>query len=153
MEFEGLPIIVSSFTPYKMPCDKKLFFLTVKPEQTLLKRKVNPQYFVVIDMEAAKAFDLVPRQVQEPWIFKAVFFFTQTRFIGQRNISPTIYEFCEYEIIMPKNANETWQLVRNDHLLCLNAKGITAVCFDDKKQALYFIREQAFDPKDEFEVY
>lgn len=57
MEFGGLPIIVSSFTPYKMPCDKKLFFCTIKPEQTLLKRKVNPQYFVVIDMEAAKAYE------------------------------------------------------------------------------------------------
>lgn len=58
MEFSGLPIIVSSFTPYKMPADdKSLFFLTIKPEQTLLKKKVNPQYFVVIDMAQAKAFE------------------------------------------------------------------------------------------------
>jgi hypothetical protein len=46
MEFPGLPIIVSSFIPYKMPSDEKL-----------LKRKVNPQYFVVIDMHAAKAYE------------------------------------------------------------------------------------------------
>jgi hypothetical protein len=57
MEFPGLPIIVSSFIPYKMPSDEKLFFCTIKPEQTLLKRKVNPQYFVVIDMHAAKAYE------------------------------------------------------------------------------------------------
>lgn len=61
IEFAGLPIIVSSFTPYKMPDEgdneRRLFFCTIKPEQTLLKRKVNPQYFVVVDMDAAKAYE------------------------------------------------------------------------------------------------
>jgi len=138
MEFTGLPIIVSSFTPYKMPDNEeempnKLFFCTIKPEQTLLKRKVNPQYFVVVDMEKAKAFECQITQTSEPWIFKNVFFFTQTRFIGQRNISPTIYEFCEYEILMPTGGDGAWQLVRNDHLMCLTAKGITAVTFDSEK--------------------
>lgn len=83
MEFSGLPIIVSSFTPYKMPAaDKSLFFLTIKPEQTLLKKKVNPQYFVVVDMASAKAYECQVAQTSEPWIFKEVFFVTTTRFIG-----------------------------------------------------------------------
>lgn len=37
--------------------------------------------------------------------------------------------------------------------MCITAKGITAVTFDIKKNALLFIREQILDPKDEFEVF
>lgn len=37
--------------------------------------------------------------------------------------------------------------------MCLTAKGITAIAFDKKKQALLLVREQILDPKHEFEVY
>ena len=130
MEFAGLPIIVSSFTPYKMLTRQNLFFLTIKPEETLLKTKVNPQYFVVVDMKNAKAFECLPAESTEPWIFISVFFITETRFIGQRSISPTSYEYCEYEIIMPENENDPWRIARNDSSLCLTAKGITAVAYE-----------------------
>lgn len=54
---------------------------------------------------------------------------------------------------MPDTADGPWQLVRNDHLMHLTAKGISAVTFDRSKQAMLFIREQVFDAKDEFEIY
>ena len=42
IRFSGLPIFVSSFTPYVIPGKSKRFLLLIKPEATLLNRKVLP---------------------------------------------------------------------------------------------------------------
>lgn len=42
IRFLGLPIFVSSFTPYNIPGESKRFLLCIKPEATLLNRKVLP---------------------------------------------------------------------------------------------------------------
>lgn len=41
-DYEGLPIIVTSFTPYSIPLNKDNFMLTIAPEKVLLKRKIRP---------------------------------------------------------------------------------------------------------------
>lgn len=51
MRFIGLPIFVSSFTIVMIPSLGKKFLLCIKPEATLLNRKVLPQYFVYLDCD------------------------------------------------------------------------------------------------------
>jgi hypothetical protein len=95
IRFKGLPIFVSSFIPYAIPGDGTKFLLCIKPEATLLNRKVMPQYFVYVDCKEAIGFELV---MEEHVVFNQIYFYNQNCFIGQRNISPTVQEISTYQI-------------------------------------------------------
>ena len=47
MEFLGLPIIVTSFTPYRIPGKAGLIFLCITPDPA---PKIPPMYFVLVDV-------------------------------------------------------------------------------------------------------
>jgi sulfur relay (sulfurtransferase) complex TusBCD TusD component (DsrE family) len=64
----------------------------------MLKRKTKPQYFVIIDCETATAYEC-NMETTEPIVLNKIFFYKDTCFMGQRNTSPTNYEFCEFEIV------------------------------------------------------
>lgn len=85
--FSGLDIFVSSFTPFAIPGSGHKFLLCIKPEATLLNRKVLPQYFVYVDCDAAIGTEL---EMVEHMVFTQIYFFSPTQFIGQRNVSPTV---------------------------------------------------------------
>ena len=79
MEFAGLPIIVNSFTPYKMCKTSSLILLCIQPEYS---PKITPMYFVVVDINNAKAYQCTQKSAGDPWNLTQVLFITETRFIG-----------------------------------------------------------------------
>jgi hypothetical protein len=87
IDFAGLPIFVSVFTPYSIPGTTKKFLLCIKPEATLLNRKVLPQYFVYVDCEQGVATELT---LEDNFVFSQIYFYSESCFIGQHNISPTV---------------------------------------------------------------
>lgn len=96
--FKGLPIFVDSFIPYRIPGIANRFLLCIKPEATLLNRKVLPQYFIFLDSDAGMASEL---HLEGKRVFSHVFFYNETNFIGQISISPTIQEIADYKIEAP----------------------------------------------------
>ena len=95
-------------------------------------------YFVVVDILNAKSYQCSVISAGNALNFTQVLFITETRFLGERNISPTQIELCEYEIII---SEESAQLVRNDHHFCMRGVGITAVCFDSKTKSLLCMQQ------------
>ena len=95
-------------------------------------------YFVVVDMLNSKAYQCPVISAGDPWNFTQVLFITETEFLGQRNISPSQIELCEYEIIM---SEEGAQLVRNDHNFCMKGVGITAFSYDSKYNSLFLMQQ------------
>lgn len=96
MRFIGLPIFVSSFTIVMIPGLGKKFLLCIKPEATLLNRKVLPQYFVYLDCDKAIAYECI---LEENLVFTHIYFVNEASFIGQKSISPTVNVIESYMIL------------------------------------------------------
>jgi len=51
IDFAGLPITMSYFTPYKVPGEARKILLLVNPKTTIVKTEIKKQYLVLLDLE------------------------------------------------------------------------------------------------------
>ena len=57
MDFAGLPIIMSNFTPYRVPGEARKILLLVNPKPSIVKTEIKKQYLVLLDLETLQAHE------------------------------------------------------------------------------------------------
>ena len=80
IDYDGLPITVTSFKPYSVPTRSNLLFIVIDPLQDVDK-KVRKQYYVMVDTESLVALEcLIEGDANN--CFNKIFFVDSYRFLG-----------------------------------------------------------------------
>ena len=83
VDFPGLEVTAESFTPYCVP-DKNMILLIVKPQVALanVKLVIKQQYFILIDIDELKAFEVALSGGEDIKVVNRVFFCSPEVFLG-----------------------------------------------------------------------
>jgi hypothetical protein len=98
LDFEGLPIIVSNFTCYKVAGNQSQIFLIINPKPSVVRTSIKKQYLVLIDINSLKAHECQLLEDPSNDRLTKVFFFEQNGFLGQTKVNSSLNRIIKYEI-------------------------------------------------------
>jgi len=130
--FEGIPITVSSFAPYRIPGFKRLIFLVINSKSEI-RVSNRPQYLVVLDIDRLTGH-LVELEANNQKLKISKLFFCSPTFIMVESKFDSIYNIiCEYELKLRvgNSGNYSWQIIKHAENISIKLRRITSFAFDE----------------------